>query len=280
MFCLSNTGLYPSRSVMTGSWNGIWKPWTTLCCVYMSMPTHNTPHYHNWSLLFLSVAVYAHDTGGQCIAWPHLIVFFFLIFERFNYDWVGPSLWTNNPKCINKQFIRNLPSNICTTQHVAFLICIKQLAIPSSLWSSETLKQEIYLFTSSHHVHLTDVSPIMLCLFYNENSNDAEMEARLWKSLRSPIAKEKTTKQENIVTPFQSFNLLNCYFSSAPLHAHIYKHIYTLSNLHMGIIHSSCSFRIPCDCQVGPINISSPLAHYKHLPEAGYWLRWEKLRVE
>lgn len=36
--------------------------------------THNTSHYHNWSLLFTSVSVFAHDTGGQHITQPHLTV--------------------------------------------------------------------------------------------------------------------------------------------------------------------------------------------------------------
>lgn len=34
--------------------------------------THNTSHYHNWSLLFTSVL--ARDTGGQHITHPHLTV--------------------------------------------------------------------------------------------------------------------------------------------------------------------------------------------------------------
>lgn len=33
--------------------------------------THNTLHYHNWSLLFTSVSVYACNTGGQHITRPH-----------------------------------------------------------------------------------------------------------------------------------------------------------------------------------------------------------------
>lgn len=52
------------------------------------------------------------------------------------------------------------------------------------------------------------------------------------------ITDHKETKPQslkgNIITPFQSFNLLNCYFSSLLLHAHTVTPTYT--NLNMGII--------------------------------------------
>ncbi len=56
-------------------------------------------------------------------------------------------------------------------------------------------------------VHLTAVSPITLCLFYKEKSNDAEMEAWFGKLLNSPIAKEQNHKalQENIINLFPIF---------------------------------------------------------------------------
>lgn len=156
------------------------------------------------------------------------------------------------------------------------LIRIKQLAILWSMWSSETVEQDVYLFTSSCHAHLTAVYPLRLRLFYEEKLNYAEMET-FFDLEGIEITDLKDTKPYsltgNIITPFKSFNLLNCYFSSIPLHAHTDTPIYTLSNLHMGIIHSSCSFTIPYDCQAGPINISLTSAHYKHLHEAGHWLK-------